>query len=89
MRNSLAAAVAFLSCLHATRFPSTVTSSRLLFLTKEFVVTIPALVALASCAVAALVVFVVGRAAARLRRASDVSRISVSRQWLIQHQSND
>jgi hypothetical protein len=48
----------------------------------------PALVALASCAVAALVVLVV-RAAVRLRGSDEVGSISVSRQWLIQHQSKD
>ena len=54
---------------------------------KSFVTTV-ALVALASCAVAALVL-VVRRTAVRLRGTADGGSISVSRQWLIQHQSND
>jgi hypothetical protein len=53
-----------------------------------FVMT-PALVAIASCAVAALLIFVVRRATVRLKRTTDGSSITVSRQWLIQHQSND
>ena len=56
---------------------------------ESFVVTTLVLVALASCAVAALVVLVVRRAAVRLRGTAADGDISVSRQWLIQHQSND
>jgi len=52
-------------------------------------VTTLALVALASCAVAALAVLVLRRAAVRLKGSAEVGGITVSRQWLIQHQSND
>jgi len=57
------------------------------FTDESFVVTTLVLVALASCAVAALVVLVLR--AVRLRGTADVAAITVSRQWLIQHQSND
>jgi len=52
-------------------------------------VTTAAFIALASCAVAAILVPVVRRVAVRLRGTTDLGDISVSRQWLIQHQSND
>ena len=83
------AALPLLSCLHPTSFPSTVTCSRPLLTDERMFVTTPALVAAASCVVAALVVVVVRRAAVRFRSTSDVGSFSVSRQWLIQHQSND
>jgi hypothetical protein len=52
-------------------------------------VTTAALVVLASCAVAAILAPVVRCVAVRLRGTADVGDITVSRQWLIQHQSND
>jgi uncharacterized membrane protein len=78
--------------LHDRDFPNNVTAPGSILNCGHFSMTIlalVALVALASSVVALLVALVIRRATARATASVDLSGISVSRQWLIQHQSND
>jgi hypothetical protein len=46
-------------------------------------------VVIAACAIVGVLVAVVRRMTARSPATVDLSNVTVSRQWLIQHQSND